>query len=144
MQQGPTAFRAGLQPKSAPVQRLGRHVGARFGDVVVAVGGRSIEHPQVLLTAIRTAPADGKLDVTYHRQGQNLDAKISLTEREQEITSLSLQPLFSYSFQRGRTKTSFLFWLFGYESTEVAWEFDFLWFFSVGGGDRDRLREVDR
>ncbi len=121
-----------------------RRAGLRFGDLIVAVNGQVIEHPQVLLSAIRTAEEDASLEVDYLRGGETLTATITTTEREQEISKISLQPLYSYRSSRGKTSMSILLGLFSYESTAVAWDFGFLWLFSFGGGDSDRLAEVGK
>ena len=52
------------------------------------------------------------------------------------------EPL-SYESDRGTSETSVLLGMFNYKSTEAAWRFRLLWLFSFGGGDADRLIEVD-
>jgi len=121
-----------------------RRAGLQFGDLIVAVGGQPVHHPQLLLSAIRTQPLDKRLDVAFWRDGVQTPVAIPLTERQQEITSVFIPPLFSYRSQRGMSATSIVFGLFSYESTDAAWKFGFLWFFSFGGGDADRLEEVGR
>ena len=122
-----------------------RRAGLLFGDLIVAVEGQPIHHPQALLGAIRTAPADSLLAVEYRRPSRDTRSiKIPLTSREQNLYSLSVPPLFSYSSRRGTSETSVLYGLFWYESTAAAWEVGFLWFFSLSGGDSDVLEEVRR
>jgi len=121
-----------------------RRAGLRFGDLIVAAGRDPVHHPQVLLSAIRTQPQGKPLAVTYWRDGVERKTRIAVTERDQEITSVSLWPLFSYRSQRDTNTTSILLGLIRYQSTTAAWEFGFLWFFSIAGGDSDRLEEVDR
>ena len=122
-----------------------RRAGLRFGDLIVQVQDREVHHPQVLLGAIRTAPPGTRLRVSYLREGgKKATAEIPLTARDQDITSVYLPLLFSYESKRRATETSFLFGLLSYKSTAVAWEFGFLWFFSISGGDSDRLEEVLR
>ncbi|MHC5065021.1 MAG: hypothetical protein ACYTG5_13730 [Planctomycetota bacterium] len=121
-----------------------RQAGLQFGDLIIRVGDQSVVHPQVVLAAIRTTDAEAGLAVEYRRGESTLAATVDLTEREQEISSISLQPLYSYRSSRGKTSVSFLLGLFSYESTSAAWEFGFLWLFGFGGGDSDRLEEVRR
>ncbi len=121
-----------------------RKAGLQFGDLIVAVGGQPVHHPQFLLSAIRTQPPDKRLEVAFWRDGVRTTTAIPVTERQQEITSVFIPPLFSYRSQRGMSATSILLGLISYESTAAAWQFGFLWFFSISGGDRDRLEEVDQ
>ena len=80
----------------------------------------------------------------FLREGRERTTVVPVTEREQEITSVFIPPLFTYRSHRGTTTTSILLGLISYESTAAAWELGFLWFFSVTGGDSDRLEEVRR
>ena len=121
-----------------------RRAGLLFGDMIVAVEGQLVHHPQALLSAIRTAPADSLLDVEYQRPELGRQhVEIPLTSRNQDLYSISVPPLFSYSSRRGASETSLVYGLFWYDSTAAAWEFGFLWFFSFSGGDSDVLEEVD-
>ncbi len=119
-----------------------RKAGLRFGDLIVRVNELQIEHPQVLLALIRTEEEGEDLQVEYQRAGELSRATVAMTSREQEISSISLQPLYSYRSSRGKTSVSFLLGLFSYESTAAAWDFGFLWLFGFSGGDSDRLEEV--
>lgn len=121
-----------------------RRAGLKFGDLIVRVDDQPVHHPQVLLAAIRTTDAEETLAVEYRRSGELQSAAVDLTKRAQEISTVSLQPLYSYRSSRGKTSMSFLLGLFSYESTSAAWEFGFLWLFGFGGGDSDRLEEVRR
>ncbi len=121
-----------------------RAAGLRFGDIVVAVQGTSLDHPQALLGAIRTTPTDAALSIEYMRGDRRNTVSIPMTTRESGITSFSIPLLFSMSSRRGVTQTSILFGLIGYESTPAAWEFCLFWFLCVRGGDGDVLREVKR
>jgi predicted metalloprotease with PDZ domain len=118
-----------------------RIAGIRFGDLVVAVAGRPVDHPQVILDAIRDAKK--KLKVTCLRKGRRRTVKTLLTERKGEVTRLNIPPLFDYESDRGETEWSVLLGLLRRESTKAAYEWRFLWIFRVRGGDADRLVEVD-
>jgi len=121
-----------------------RSAGLRFGDLIVAIDGQAIDHPQVLLGAIRTAEEDATLEVEYLRDGEPFTAAIPTTEREQAISKISIPLLYSYRSSRGTTSISFLLGLFSYESSAAAWDFSFFWLFDFGGGDGDRLAEVGK
>ena len=121
-----------------------RGAGLRFGDVIAAVQGTPLHHPQALLGAIRTTPTEGSLEVDYLRDDRRHSVSVPMTTRVSEVTSFSIPLLFSMSSERGVTKTSILFGFIGYESTPAAWEFCFLWFLCASGGDGDVLREVKR
>ena len=40
-----------------------------FGDLIVQVADEPVAHPNVLLSALRDAPKDGKLKLVYVRDG---------------------------------------------------------------------------
>lgn len=121
-----------------------RRAGFQFEDLIVKVGGQPVHHPQVLLGAIRTQPEDKLLEVAFLRGGIERTATVPVTARDQEITSVFMPPLFTYRSHRGASTTSILLGLVSYRSTAAAWQLGFLWFFSVSGGDGDRLEEVGR
>ena len=117
----------------------------RFGDVLVSVNEQPIYDPQVLLSAIRTVESDQTLRIGYHRGSKSQEpVTVRVSQRATEISSFWIPFLFSYEHSRRRTEVSFLLGLFAYESTAVAWEFDYLWFFGIAGGDADQLEEVGR
>lgn len=117
-----------------------RRAGLRFGDLIVALDGQPLAHPQQLLDAARD-PAREALDVTFLRGGERRTRSAPLTRRAQRLSEVSLPPLFRYSSARGRSEWSVLSGLVGYRSTKVAWRFGFLWWFTVQGGDGDELQE---
>lgn len=51
--------------------------------------------------------------------------------------------IYRYTNDRGAKETSLLFGLYAHERTSAAWRMTLLWLFSFGGGDADRLQEVD-
>ncbi len=102
-----------------------------------------VDHPQVLIEAIREAPYPKGLQLHYLRQGQEHVVQAPVSRRIGELRKFSLPLLFSYEKERGVSETSFLFWIFQWKRSAVAWEFRFLWFFKFAGGEADRLEKVD-
>lgn len=113
----------------------------RFGDLLTSVGGAPVQHPEVVLRAIREA--DGPLALELVRDGQREHVEASVSHREHELTEVHIPLLVSYSRQRGTTSFSMLLGVFAWEHTQAAWELRLLWLLSLGGGDADRLHEVD-
>ncbi|MEE8142790.1 MAG: hypothetical protein V3T77_06795, partial [Planctomycetota bacterium] len=120
-----------------------RRVGLRYQDLIVEAAGRKVDHPQVLIEAIRESPYPKGLTLHYLRQGEEYVVQAPVSRRAGELRKFSLPPLFSYEKERGVSETSFLFWIFQWKRTTVAWEFRFLWFFKFAGGEADRLEKVD-
>lgn len=118
-----------------------RHAGLRFGDLLTHCNGEPIRHPQDLLQAIQRA--DAPLRLTYRRHEQNTEVRAATSRRAQEVREISLPLLFSYERDRKTTEWSFLLSIFHYRSTAAAWRFRLLWIIGFGGGDADRLLEVD-
>ncbi len=118
-----------------------RAAGLRFGDLVKAVDGVTVAHPQVVIDAIRAVPADGKLALDIVRDGQPLRVEVGVTERESELHTFSIPLIYSYENDRGRSETSVLLGLYKHESTKAAWRTRLLWFIELSGGDADRLEE---
>ncbi len=118
-----------------------RSTGLRFEDVVTAVNGAALTHPQQLLAAVRDAASD-ELAVTYSRAGQKHTITAPLTTRASAINEISLPPLFSYQSERGQSEWSVLLGALSYRSTAAAWRLRFLWLIGFGGGDADELREA--
>ena len=117
-----------------------RSAGLRFGDLVTAVDGEALTHPQLLLAAARAADRDS-LEVTYCRDGEERTVTAALTERRAELTEVNLPLLFQYESGRDRSTWSVLYGLVGYRSTRAAWQFQLLWVIGIGGGDADELLE---
>ena len=120
-----------------------RTVGLQFGDLITTVDGVPITHPDTLLAALRE-PAKTSVQLTVRRGDATSTLAAPLSRRAGELSSFSLPLLFSYESKRGRTDWSVLYGLLGYESTAAAWGFTLLGWISFGGGDADRLLEVDR
>lgn len=118
-----------------------RDVGLRFGDLITAVDRQPVQHPSVVVEAIRAA--DDALELEWIRAGERASATVPLSRRAHEMHEIYLPLLFSYESDRGETETSLLLGLIHHHSTEAAWRLRLLWFLSFGGGDADRLIEVD-
>ncbi len=118
-----------------------RTVGLRFGDLLTALDGRTIAHPQDVLTALRD-PRMSTVRVDYWRNGALLHADAPLSQRDRDVTEVSLPLLFNYTADRGASEWSLLLGIVNYRSTAAAWRFRLFWFLAIGAGDTDRLLEV--
>ncbi len=118
-----------------------RAAGLRFGDLLVAVDGVPVAHPQDVLAAMRRPRAE-TLHLDCRRDGTAFAVDAPLSQRASELTEISLPLLFSYEADRGRSEWSLLLGLVNYRSTAAAWRFRLLWLIAFGGGDEDRLLEV--
>jgi C-terminal processing protease CtpA/Prc len=141
------ARRAGLGPGGGAVvvglskASPWRDAGLLYGDLIAAVEGEPVSHPQVLLDAIREA--DEEIGLAVFRDGESMEVRAPLTTRARETRRVSIPPLYFYESERGRTELSILLGLFRHRSTEAASDVRFLWLFSFESGDADRLIEVD-
>ena len=118
-----------------------RQAGIRFGDLVSAVEGKTVSHPQVLLDALRENRGTDTIDVTVVREGTAKSGPLPLTRRARNVRNVSVPLLWSYGRERGECETSVLGGLVRQRTTRAAWEWRFLWLFSISGGDADRLEE---
>ncbi len=119
-----------------------RRAGLRFGDIVKRVGSEPVAHPQIVLNAIREADADDRLALQIHRGGSEFEIEALVSRREQDTRRVSIPFIYSYGAERGESETSILLGLFKKTTTKAAWEWRILWFISFGGGDANRLEEV--
>lgn len=117
--------------------------GLRFGDLIAAIDGKPVVHPQVVLDVLRDTGKES-VALEYVRGGQRMATKVALSSRSASLREVNIPVLFDYESERGKTEWSVVFGLFGYESTAAAWRFRLLWIVTFGGGDADRLLEVDR
>ena len=117
-----------------------RRAGLRFGDLVVAIDGEELTHPQQLLTKIREA-ADDHLNLAYVRDGERVEVEAGLTTRASTLREISIPPLFSYEADRGQREWSVLLGMVRYRSTAAAWRFRLLWIIALRSGDADELQE---
>jgi len=120
-----------------------RAAGLRYEDLVVAVDGKPVSHPNVFLAAIRDAPAHGTLELAYRRGGKEAKATVPVTRRAQELKKFGIILLYSYEKSHDRKKVWFLLGLYQHESTQAAWQTRLFWLITLRGGDSDRLEEVD-
>jgi C-terminal processing protease CtpA/Prc len=119
-----------------------RKAGLRFGDLIVEAGGKPVDHPHVLLQAIRDAPEKGSVKLVYLRDKQRveLEAAVSRRAQEQQLTQVPLL----YYFERDRDQKKFwvFFGIYKRVVTAAAKETTVLWFFKFRSGDSDRLEEA--
>ncbi|MFT7534118.1 MAG: C-terminal processing protease CtpA/Prc [Hyphomicrobiaceae bacterium] len=117
-----------------------RAAGLRFKDLIIAIDNQPLTHPQELLAAARDEARES-LQVTFVRGGETKTVEAAKTNREHEMTDISLPLLFSYEVDRGHFEWSMLVGLINYQSTAAAWRFRLLWVIGFGGGDADQLLE---
>ncbi|MEO0650843.1 MAG: hypothetical protein AAFZ65_09200 [Planctomycetota bacterium] len=120
-----------------------RGVDLTYGDLLVAVDGRSLAHPDVLLDAIRAGDDDGALTLTRVRAAERVDVVAPLSDRERRVREVSIPLLYRYERTPDERRWSAVLGLLHYTSTKAAWRFRLLWLFRFGAGDLDRLEEVD-
>lgn len=120
-----------------------RVAGLRFGDLVAEVEGQPVADPQMLLQAIRSAPADGELALEVVRDGARMQVETAVSERASEVREFSIPLIFSYSKNRDISETSALLWLYQFESTPAAWEMTLLWLITFSGSQADRLEVIE-
>jgi len=115
-----------------------RNAGIEFGDLLVAVDGSRLHHPQVLLQHLRETRLD-QVCLRVFRDGELLEIEAPLAVRGQELQKLSLWPVFSHASRGERSETMVLLGLFGWEISSGGWRIRLFWLLSFGGGDTDRL-----
>jgi C-terminal processing protease CtpA/Prc len=120
-----------------------RLAGVRFGDLLVEAGSQKVAHPQVVLDAIRDAPAEGKVALRYVREGavHELDAPVS--RRAHEMKRVSVPLLYGYTKQGDFRRVWILLGLIKHTRSSAAWELRLLWLLKFRGGDADRIEELE-
>ena len=121
-----------------------RAAGVELGDQIVALEGRPLASPAELLDRIRAAPEEETLELEVLRQGGKRTIEAPVSRRARELQSFSVPLIVSYSSDPDRTRFSMIFGIVRWDSTPAAWRMRLLWFISFGGGDTDRLLEVER
>jgi C-terminal processing protease CtpA/Prc len=119
-----------------------RTVGLRYGDLLTAVDGAPVAHPETLLQALR-APGRETVKLAYRRGDAPAEVEAPLSARAQELQEVSVPLLYSYEHARGATEWSAVIGLLKYRGTKAAWRVRLLWLISFGGGDSDQLLEAD-
>lgn len=119
-----------------------RNAGLRYGDLITAVDGAPVTHPETLLRALRQPDADA-VRLAYRRGAASAEVDASLSARAQALRELSVPLLYSYEHGRGKTEWSALLGLISYRSTKAAWRVRLLWLIPFGAGDTDQLLETD-
>lgn len=120
-----------------------RSAGVVFEDLVTAVDGIAIGHPEVLVEAIRRASDDRPLTLEVVREGVPRTFEAPVSTRDFAIDRVRIPLLMSYDRTPGRSRWSAILGLLAWESTPAAWRVRLLWLFSFGGGDQGRLEEVN-
>jgi C-terminal processing protease CtpA/Prc len=120
-----------------------RAAGVRFEDLILAVDGLPVAHPQVVLDRVRSAESDARLRLAIARGAERLELEVLVSRRESETSHVLIPILFSYERVRGASETSILLGLIRFRSTAAAWDGRLLWLISFGGGDADKLEKVD-
>jgi S1-C subfamily serine protease len=120
-----------------------RQVGLVFGDLVARVDGRDVAHPQELLAAVREAEEDAVLAAEVFRGSERLAFELPVTQRRQELRSVQIPFVYSFERSRGASEMSILAGAVKHRTTAAAWEWRILWLLSFGGGDADRLEEIE-
>lgn len=119
-----------------------RTAGLRYGDLITAVDGAPVAHPETLLQAVR-APGRDTVKLAYRRGDATAEVEAPLSARAQELQEVSVPLLYSYEHARGATEWSAVIGLLKYRGTKAAWRVRLLWLISFGGGDSDQLLEAD-
>ena len=117
-----------------------RAAGLRFSDVIVSVDGKQVAHPQDLVLALRDRSKQS-VALEFVRDGQRSAVQAPLSERDGEVTDVSIPLLWSYEHKRGVTDWSAVLGIVSGRSTKAAWEFRLFWLLRFGGGDSDQLVE---
>jgi C-terminal processing protease CtpA/Prc len=120
-----------------------RAAGLVYGDLIAAVDGEPVAHPQIVLDAIRAAEADGELTLEVLRGEQRAEVQVGVTRRVRETSHVRIPPIYSYERKPRSSETSVLLGLLRVRRTEAAWDCRVLWLLSFGGGDADRLERID-
>jgi predicted metalloprotease with PDZ domain len=119
-----------------------RAAGVRFEDLILAVDGVLVAHPQVVLDLVRGADPGAKLRLTIARGAERIEIEAPVSKRDRETTHVLVPVLFRYDRERGASETSILLGLIRIRKTPAAWDTRLLWFITFGRGDSDKLETV--
>ena len=117
-----------------------RRAGLQFGDLIRTVNQQRVDHPQVLLNAIRDAGKSVQLELL--RDGRFETLSLPLSRRTRELQRFSIPLLYHFQRDADQTETTALLGLWKTKSTPAAWETRLLWLIRISGGDKDRLEDV--
>ena len=120
-----------------------RAAGLVYGDLITAVDGALVGHPQVVLDAIRGAEDRSELTLVVWRGGERAEVVAPLSRRERELSRFKIPLIWSYEAEPRKSETSVILGLVRVRRSEVAWDCRLLWVISFGGGDSDRLERVE-
>lgn len=120
-----------------------RQAGLRFGDLLEEVGGQKVAHPQVLLDAIRDAPAQGTVHLSYLRDGRRHELDAPVSRRAREMKRVSIPLLYGYTKQGDFRRVWIFFGLYKHTRSAAAWELRLFWLLKFRGGDADRIEEIE-
>ena len=125
-----------------------RRAGVAYGDLISGVDGRSVDHPQVVLDAIRAAERGAELEFELHRRTaagemQSASATLPVSRRAGHVKDVRVPPLYSYRARGERRVRSFVLGAVRWERTPAAWRLRLLWLFDFAGGDTDRLERIE-
>lgn len=116
--------------------------GVMYGDLIVEAAGNPVNHPNVLLAAIRDAPKKGTVAIVLLREGTRRTLELPVSRRAHEQKMIDIPLLFYYEKDRDRTTVSIFLGIFKRTKTRAAAETRILWIFKFRAGDADRLEEV--
>ncbi len=119
-----------------------RAVGIGYGDLIRAVDGVEVSHPQVLLDRVRAAPQRSSVALEIVRAGRVIAVDAPLSRRETQVGHVRIPLLYSFSRERDQREHSVLLGAVRWRSTPAAWDLRLLWLLSFGGGDATRLERV--
>ena len=85
-----------------------REAGLRFEDLILAVDGEPVAHPQVLLNAIQGARRGDVLQLDVLRGGTPMRLGGKLARRDPQLSHVDLPLVFSYERERGQREYSLL------------------------------------
>lgn len=119
-----------------------RDAGVVYGDLIAAVDGQRVMHPQVVLDAIRAAERGTRLSLELVRGDQRTVAELSVSRRQRAMRDVHIPLLYRHRVRGERRETSILVGALRWVRTDAAWSARVLWLFAFGGGDTDRLERV--
>ena len=120
-----------------------RKAGVELGDLLVAIDGQPLAHPQMLLDTIAAAENDQRMELEVWRESGPAKLRPRTTRRNRDLQRFYIPLLVSYESDSDGSDFSMILGMIRYRQTSAAWRLRLLWLLSFGGGDSDRLIEVD-